>query len=135
MINVIHTKTFDNTKEESQFNNLSEWESHPYYNNPNFTNEVFDITIQAALKESLYTRDEEFSACSYVLKLVGSFNKLKPEGSVLQILSSPQMQSIILALLTGAPKTARDMILDLPLPPYTPSEISQVVAALNKVID
>lgn len=134
MIKVTHTKTLDGSIEQSQFPNLEAWEQHPYYNNPNFENVVEDITQEKIKETALITRDQEIEACETVIKLVGLFNKSKPQGTVLTILQTPQMQSIIFALLTGAPSTAKAAITALGVGLYTEIELNEVIAVLDSVI-
>ena len=134
MIKVTHTKTLDGTIEQSQFPNLEAWEQHPYYNNPNFVNFVEDITTQVVKESALVTRQQEIIACNVVIQLVGLFNKSKPQGTVLTVLQTPQMQSIIFALLTGAPSTAKAAITALGVGLYTEIELNEVIAVLDSVI-
>jgi hypothetical protein len=128
MIKVTHTKTLDGSTEQSEFSTLEAWEQHPYYNNPNFTNVVEEK------QDALITRDQELEACNAVIKLVGFFNKSKPEGAVLASLQNPQMQSVIMALLTGAPKTAKAAISMVDKSIYDQKEIDEVNSILDRVI-
>lgn len=134
MIRVTHTKTLDGSIQQSEFSSQAEWELHPYYNNPNFVNEVVDITEEKTRGVSLDVRESELAACSEVIKLIGVFNKTKAENTVYTIVTTPAMISATLALLTGAPKTAKNLILSLASGLYSESELAQVVEVLDSVI-
>lgn len=134
MIKVIHTNIDSGEKEESNFESQAEFESHQYFNNPEWSNEVVDITQQVFIGENLKIRENEMAACHEVIKLVGMFNKSKPQGTVLSILTNPSMQSAIMALLTGAPATAKTLIQSVSTELYSQAEKDQVIEVLNSVI-
>lgn len=93
-----------------------------------------DVTAEEELRIGLITRHKEIVACEKVIELVGHLNKFKPQGTVTTVLSSPQMQGVIFALLTGAPVTAKAAIISLGTSLYTQEEINQVTAILDEAI-
>lgn len=136
MIKVIHTH-LDKERLESEFENIEDWNSFLASNQSFFAgynHDILDITNEVNKKIALITRDQELQACNEVIKLVGLFNKSKPEGTVLTVLQTPQMQAVIFALLTGAPKTAKGAILQMGVGLYTDIELSEVISILDKVI-
>ena len=138
MIKVIYTHKLTNKTEESVYADSTAqltWENaHPILLTDYTKSEPVDVTedYQNAAEDAI--REIEFAACRTVLKRLGTMNKNKEAGIVATILAAPAMVQIALALLLGAPKTARDAIQAISTDLYSAEEKNKVIPILNAVI-
>lgn len=134
MLKIIHTNIQTGLKEESKLADQAAWGAHSYFENSEWTNEVVDISSEVATESEDLVSEAAMQAGHKALRRIGAINRTKPAGIAAQLLASPQMLSIAVALLTGAPAAAKAVILALASDVYTQAEKDSVTLILDGAI-
>lgn len=96
--------------------------------------EIVDITNELTKESKIKDRSQIRQNCLRIIDMIATFNELAPSEKMSQIFGTPQMMGITLALLTGAPKTAKSGILALGPSLYSAEQVAEIVAELDKII-
>jgi hypothetical protein len=108
-----------------------EWLASERFGEPGtYTVEQTDITAAFAHEQAVMSRREEREFCLSILDEIAAYNKeMDIEPSVL--FANPSFQAIAMALLTGAPKTARAVIAAAGPSVYPQSKVDEIVAMIT----
>lgn len=133
MKKIVHTKISTGEKTESQME-LSAWENHIYFNNPEYSNVVTDITEYLRLKDEDLISEQLIKIGLRALQRIGTINRTKSAGIALELLQAPETSLIASALLVGDPLGAKTLIVNYSDELYSQGEKDQVIAILDEAL-
>jgi len=113
MIKVIYKNILDGSTQQSDFASTGAFESHKELY-PELYSELYsvvaeDVTEKAEEKKNIASRASKRKMCLEIIDYIATYNE-KQVGDIKPLFANPQMLPVIMALLTGAPKTAADML-------------------------
>jgi hypothetical protein len=96
--------------------------------------EYEDVTEKLQKETGVSKRSSVRTKCLAVIDLIAHYNEQADPATMGTIFSSPAMVGITLALLTGAPKTAKDAILLHGSTLYSSDKVAEIVGQLDAII-
>lgn len=137
MFNVIHK--LESGDQQSSFSTNQEMLNHkltyPEMWEPNCETVVTDVSGQVIEKSQLEKRKLKREYCMKALDLIATHNELNETDPAIQaVFSAPQFSQMVILLLSGTPKAAKNILLSIANNPYPTDLMDKVVSALDTAI-
>lgn len=141
MINVKYTEIKSNLKTESDFKNQEEYDQHKIdypemYDKEFFIVDEEDTTKKNELIDKLSMKKQKRLMLSSLIDYIGLYNDENADSEKMQyFFSQPLYVGLILALITGAPKTAKGILKQLDTSGYPAEFVEDVNKRLDEIIN
>lgn len=137
-INVRHKNKETLVETQSDFKSEYAQKKHeeqcPEMYEPTCEYQIRDLTGIVQKQTAVLSRTEVRKKCLLVLDLIAYYNEEAPVETMTAIFSNPSLIAITMALLTGAPKTAKAAILLNGSGLYSAEQVTEIVGQLDAII-
>lgn len=141
MIKVIYTEIKSNIKTQSDFNDQVEYDQHKINYPEMYDKEVYeieesDVTKQVELIDKLSLKKQKRLMLLSLIDYIGLYNDKNADNEKMQyFFSQPLCIGLILALITGAPKTAKGILKQLDTSGYPAEFVEDINKRLDEIIN
>lgn len=141
MIQITYTEIKSNIKTQSDFKNQDEYDQHKSEHPEMYDPEIYlveeeDTTKKVELIDKLSVKRNRRLMLLTLIDYIGLYNDENADSATMQkFFSQPAYIGFILSLITGAPKTAKNILSALDKSGYPPEFIEDINKRLDEIIE